>query len=153
MDLEVVLGWHAFAYLCTLLGCCGDVCEDNMGSGNSHNDDDKPKGNGALDIHLDLLVMAYLHACEVLVGLTPKEWDWVVHRVKWFQCEGNSLLRVWKNGRVCVVPCPKQHEGLARHVHEKLGHFGVRWMFALSTVLVAWDVITSLTIHFSVCGV
>jgi hypothetical protein len=83
-----------------------------MGSGNSHSDDDEPKGNGALDIHLYLPVMAYLHACEVLVGLTPKEWDRVVHMVKWFQCKGNSLLCVWTNGRVCVVPCPKQCEGL-----------------------------------------
>jgi hypothetical protein len=53
-----------------------------MGNGNFHNDDDEPKGNGALDIHLDLPVMAYLHACEVSVGLTPKEQDWVVHKAK-----------------------------------------------------------------------
>ncbi len=33
---------------------------NNTGNGNSHSDDDEPKGNGALDIHLDLHVMAYL---------------------------------------------------------------------------------------------
>jgi hypothetical protein len=31
-----------------------------MGSGNSHSDNDELEGNGALDIHLELLVMAYL---------------------------------------------------------------------------------------------
>ncbi len=25
VDLEAILGWHAFAYLCTLLGCSKDV--------------------------------------------------------------------------------------------------------------------------------
>jgi hypothetical protein len=43
-----------------------------MGSGNPHSVDEL-EGNGALDIHLNLLIMAYLHACEVPVGLTPKE--------------------------------------------------------------------------------
>jgi hypothetical protein len=31
-----------------------------MGGGNSHNDDDEPKGNSALDIHLNLHVMVYI---------------------------------------------------------------------------------------------
>ncbi len=82
--MEVISGWHAFAYLCILLGCYGDVPQGNMGNGNSHNDDDEPKGNGALHIYLNLPIMAYLHACDVVVGLTPKEWDQVVHRVKHF---------------------------------------------------------------------
>jgi hypothetical protein len=33
---------------------------NNTGNGNSHSDYDELKGNGALDIHLDLLVLAYL---------------------------------------------------------------------------------------------
>ncbi len=81
VDLEVVLRRYASAYLCTLLGCFGGVLQGNMGSENFHSDDDELKGNGALDIHIDLHVMAYLHAREVLVGLTPKERDWVVHMV------------------------------------------------------------------------
>ncbi len=36
--------------------------------------------------------MAYLQVGEVLVGLTPKEQDRVVHRAKWFQWEGTTLL-------------------------------------------------------------
>ncbi len=50
-----------------------DVPQGNTGSGNSHSDDDELEGNGALDIHLDLPIMAYLSAGEVLVELTPKE--------------------------------------------------------------------------------
>ncbi len=68
-----MLGWHAFTYMYILLGCSGDVPQGNKGGGNSQSDNDKPKGNSALDIHLDLPVMAYLQVGEVLVGLTPKE--------------------------------------------------------------------------------
>jgi hypothetical protein len=42
------------------------------------------EGNNALEIHLDLHVMAYLQASEVPMGLTLKERDQIVHRVKWF---------------------------------------------------------------------
>ncbi len=37
-----------------------DVPQGNMCGGNSQSDNDEPKGNSALDIHLDLLIMAYL---------------------------------------------------------------------------------------------
>jgi len=84
-----------------------------------------------LDIHLDLPIMAYLQAGKVPMGLTPKESDGVVHKAKWFQWEGNFLLHVWIDGQVWVVPCPKQHEGLVQHAHEKLGHFGVRRTYNL----------------------
>ncbi len=42
MDLEAILGWNAFAYLCVLLGYYGDVPQGNIGSGNFHNDNDEP---------------------------------------------------------------------------------------------------------------
>jgi hypothetical protein len=81
------------------------LCWDILGmypkavnSGNSHIDNDEPKGNGALDIHLYLPVLAYLHACKISMGLTPKEWDRIIHRAKWFRREGNSLLCVWIDG-------------------------------------------------------
>jgi len=60
VELEVVLGWHASIYLCILLGCSRDVLQVNMGGGNSQNEDDELEGNNALDIHLDLPVMAYI---------------------------------------------------------------------------------------------
>jgi hypothetical protein len=75
VDLEAIPRWDASTYVCTLLGYFGDVPQGNTGSGNSHNDDDEVEGNGALDIHLDLLVMAYLHVGEVSMGLTPNEQD------------------------------------------------------------------------------
>ncbi len=69
VDLEAMPRWHVSAYLCTLLGCYGDVPQGNMSGGNSLNDDDEPKGNSALDIHLNLHVIAYLHADEVSDGI------------------------------------------------------------------------------------
>jgi len=98
VDLKVVLGWHASTYMCTLLGYFGDVPQGNTNSGNSHIDNDEPEGNGALDIHLYLPVLAYLHACKISMGLTFKEWDQIIHRTKWFRREGNSLLCVWIDG-------------------------------------------------------
>ncbi len=75
VHLEVIPKWHAFVDMCILLGCFRDVPQGNTSSGNFHNDDDEPEGNGVLDIHLDLLFIAYLHVGEVLMGLTPKEQD------------------------------------------------------------------------------
>jgi hypothetical protein len=82
VDLEVVPGWHASTHLCTLLGCSGDVHQGNTSIENSFNDGDELEDNGALDIHLNLLVMAYLQVGEVPLGLTPKEWDRVVDKAK-----------------------------------------------------------------------
>ncbi len=73
MDLEVVLVWHASTYLCTLVGCFGDVPWINMGGGESHDVDIEQEGNGALHIHVDAPIIAYLQAYEISVGLTPKE--------------------------------------------------------------------------------
>jgi hypothetical protein len=72
-----------------------------------------------------------LQAKKVLIRLTPKEKDHVVHKAKWFKWEGNSLLWMWANGQVEVVPCPRQHERLVRHAHKELGHFGVWWTYNL----------------------
>jgi hypothetical protein len=44
-----------------------------MGGGNSQSDDDELEGNSAMDIHLNLHVIAYLQVGEVSVGLTSKE--------------------------------------------------------------------------------
>ncbi len=59
VDLEVMPGWHASTCMCTLLGCFKDVPYNNTSGGNSQSDNDEPKGNSALDIHLDLPIMAY----------------------------------------------------------------------------------------------
>jgi hypothetical protein len=117
VDLEVVPKWHASAYLYTLLGCSRDVPHTSVDDGDPHDVDMELKGNGALDIYDDASILAYLQESEVPIGLTPKEKDCVVHRAKWFKWEGNSLLRMWVDGQVKVVPCPEQRESVVRHYH------------------------------------
>jgi hypothetical protein len=80
------------------LGCSRDVPKARPSSGDSQEKDIKPKGNGVLDIHDDLFVIAYLQTNGISVGLTPKELNWVMHKAKRFKWEGNSLLRVWIDG-------------------------------------------------------
>jgi hypothetical protein len=96
-----------------------------MDDGDLHDVDMELEGNGALDIYDDALVIAYLQAGEVPIGLTLKEKDCVVHKAKWFKWEGNSFLQMWANGQVKVMLHPKQCVSIVKHVHEKLGHFGV----------------------------
>jgi hypothetical protein len=60
VDLEVVLGWHAFAYFCTLLRCFGDVFQISINDGYPHDVDMEMEGNGALDIYYDAPIIAYL---------------------------------------------------------------------------------------------
>jgi len=56
------------------LGCFGDVLEIvGPSNGDSQDEDIEPKGNGALNIHDDSSIFAYLQANEIPVGLTPKE--------------------------------------------------------------------------------
>ncbi len=70
MDLEALPRWHAYAYLCTLLGCFRDVFETNVDDEDHHDVDMESKGNGALDIYDDAPIIVYLQANEVPVGLT-----------------------------------------------------------------------------------
>jgi hypothetical protein len=56
------------------------------------------EGNGALNIYDDAPIIAFLQASEIMIGLTPKKRDHVVHKVKLFKWEGNSLLCMWVDG-------------------------------------------------------
>jgi hypothetical protein len=103
VDLEGELGLHTFV---AYWGVFGDVPQTSMNDGDPHDVDMESKGNGALDIYDDALVIAYLQANEVLIGLTPKERDHVVHKAKRFKWEGNSLLRMWVDRQVKVVLRP-----------------------------------------------
>ncbi len=67
MDLEVIIGWHAFAYLCNMLGCFGNALQIEMNIGDYHGMDIEPKGDGALNIHDDTHVIKYLQVGEVLI--------------------------------------------------------------------------------------
>ncbi len=75
-------------------------------------------------IYDDAFVIAYLQANEITIGLTPKEKDCVVHRVKHFKSEGNSFIRMWANGQVKVAPRLEKCESLMKHVHEELAILG-----------------------------
>jgi hypothetical protein len=98
-----------------------------MGNGDSQKEDIELEGNGAQDIHDDSWIIAYLQANEILVEMTPKEQNHVVHKAyKQFKWEGNSLLHVWIDGWIWLVLCLEQCEGLVQRVHEKLGHFGIQ---------------------------
>jgi hypothetical protein len=82
VDLEVILGWHASIYLCTLLGCSKDVPQTNVDDEDPYDVDMEFEGNGALNIYDDAPIIAYLQTNEVSIGLTPKERGHVVHRAK-----------------------------------------------------------------------
>jgi hypothetical protein len=56
-----------------------------MGGGYSHDANIEPKSDGALNIHVDALVIAYLQMGEISIGLKPKEQDQIVHKAKWFK--------------------------------------------------------------------
>jgi hypothetical protein len=67
----------------------------SMDDGDPQDVDMELEGNGALNIYDDALAIAYLQVGEVLIRLTPKERDYVMHRAKRFKWESNSLLRMW----------------------------------------------------------
>jgi len=52
---------------------------NNMGNKDSHDLDIELESDGVFDIYEYVLIIAYLQICEILVGLTPKECDRVVH--------------------------------------------------------------------------
>jgi hypothetical protein len=83
-----------------MLGHYGDVPHNRMGNGESHDKDIELKGNSALDIHDDALVITYLQVDEIFIGLAHEEQDHIMYRAKWFRWEGNSLLWVWIDGQV-----------------------------------------------------
>jgi hypothetical protein len=64
--------------------------------------------NGAFDIYDDAPIITYLQVGEILIWLTPKERDHVMHRAKQFKWEGNSFLWMWVDGQVKVLCCPEQ---------------------------------------------
>jgi len=92
VDLEVVPGWHASLYLCTLLEFYGDLPQISVDDEDPHGVDMESGGNDALNIYDDAPLIAYLQVGEVPIGLTLKERDHVVHRAKHFKWEGNFFL-------------------------------------------------------------
>ncbi len=72
----------------------GHAFQTNMDNGELGDVDIEPKGNGALNICEYAFVIAYLQANEILVKLTPKDLDHIVHKANHFKCECNSFLQV-----------------------------------------------------------
>jgi len=59
-NLKAIPRWHVFAYLCTLLGCSGDLLQIGVDVGDSHDANMELKGNGNLDIYEYASIIAYL---------------------------------------------------------------------------------------------
>jgi len=53
----MVLKWHAFAYLCTLLGCFGDALHINVNTKDFRDVDIEMKGHNVLNIHDDAPIL------------------------------------------------------------------------------------------------
>jgi len=67
--LEAISRWHAFAYLCTSLGCTPNM-------GNKDSCDVNIELEGECSRHTsDIDVITYLQVGKVSIGLTPKECD------------------------------------------------------------------------------
>ncbi len=60
VNLEAIPRWHVSTYLCTLLGCYGDVPHTSMDDGDPHDVDMELEGDGALDIYDDAPIITYL---------------------------------------------------------------------------------------------
>jgi len=69
-----------------------------MRTKDSHDVNIELNGDGPLDISKDALVITYMQIGEVVIRLTPKECDGVMHRAKRLLWEGDSLLHVWNDG-------------------------------------------------------
>ncbi len=74
MELVAIPRWHISTYLYTSLGCFGDVPSTSVDDGDPHEVDMESKGNGALDIYDDalVLVITYLQAHEAWINIQGK---------------------------------------------------------------------------------
>jgi hypothetical protein len=122
---EAVPGWHA-SHCLSLLAMNVDshdrITTDLEG---------EEESGGAKDIYEDGPVLEYLRSMELPSEVTSKERYWILQRAKRFEWEGVHLLRKIPDGRKRVVPKPSEREKLVLHVHEELGHFGVKRTYSL----------------------
>ncbi len=58
VDLEIVPGWHASTYICTLLGCFGDILQTSVDDGDPHDVDMELEGT--LEFYDNAPIIAYL---------------------------------------------------------------------------------------------
>ncbi len=76
--------------MCTLLGCFKDVLQINIG--NKDFVDVEPKGDAALNIHEDVVVIVYLQMGEVPMGLSLSNVTMFYICPNSFKWENNFLL-------------------------------------------------------------
>jgi hypothetical protein len=136
VDEEMVLSWHASAFLC-LLGVNFSM-EGHVTSYSSQKVDGQSSnpevGDGSIghhDAHDDILVLEFLWTNMVLNMVSAKERNRVLQRFRRYRLEGTHILRVWEDGRVRIVPHPTQRRHIVQHAHEELGHFGVKQTYSL----------------------
>ncbi len=53
MDLEGVLRWHVYTYMCTMLGCSREVLQAIMNNGDSQEGEIELESNGIQYMHDD----------------------------------------------------------------------------------------------------
>ncbi len=61
VDLEAISRWHAFAYLCTFLGCYGDVPQTNVDDGDPH---DVDMSQRTMEPWIFMMMHLSLHICK-----------------------------------------------------------------------------------------
>ncbi len=113
VDEEMVLGWHALAFLC-LLGVNSSM-EGHVTSYSSQRVDgqslDPEVGDGNTnhhDVHDDTLVLEFLRTSMVPSMVSAKERDRVLQGARTYRLERTHIFRVWEDGRVRIVPHPAQ---------------------------------------------
>jgi hypothetical protein len=136
VDEEMVPGWHASTFLCSL--GVDSIMEGHMTSyssqrvdGQSSDPEVKDGSTSHHDVHDDTLVLEFLWTNMVLDMVNAKEKDCVLQRAKRYRLEGTHILRMWEDGRVQIVPHPAQRGHIVRHAHEELGHFGIKQTYSL----------------------
>ncbi len=109
VDEEMVLGWHALAFLC-LLGVDSSM-EGHVTFYFSQKVDGQslnPKvGDGSIghhDVHDDTLVLEFLQTSMVLGMVSANERDRVFQQGRRYWLEGTHILQVWEDGKVQIVP-------------------------------------------------
>jgi len=110
-----VSGWHALAFLC-LLGVDTSM-EGHVTSyssqrvdGQSSYHEVKDGNTGHHDVHDGTLVLEFLRTNMVLGMVSAKERNHVLQQAKRYWLEGTHIFRVWKDGKVRIVPHPA-HRG------------------------------------------
>ncbi|OAE22731.1 hypothetical protein AXG93_2035s1120 [Marchantia polymorpha subsp. ruderalis] len=135
-DEEMMLGWHAFAFMCLLRG--DSSREYHLTSCSNQRVDDQsldPKVEGGAtdqrEFHDAALMLEFLRTNMVPDTVGAKGRDCVLQRSKRYRLERLHVFRVWKDDRVRVVPHQAQRARIVRHAHEELGHFGVKRTYNL----------------------